>query len=76
MRPWEQRDNPDLRGKRPNGVRRRRLTNRKFGVRSAMSSITAKRQRPDLVSRRQSLRRRVSRSKRRSTNCHHCPRLS
>lgn len=49
MRPWERRDNPDLRGKRPNGVRRRRLTSRKFGVRSAMSSITAKRQRPDLV---------------------------
>ncbi|UPK22982.1 hypothetical protein IVA73_26340 [Bradyrhizobium sp. 131] len=44
----EQRGNPDLRGKRPNAAC---VPCRKFGVRSAMWSITAKRQRPDLISR-------------------------
>src|ERR1700755_1838595 len=41
----EQRDNPDLRGK-PVAVG----GSRKFGVRSAMPSVTARRQCPDLIS--------------------------
>jgi DNA polymerase-4 len=50
----EQRDHPDLRG-RPVALggsrsrRRRELRARKFGVRSAMPSVRAKRQCPDLI---------------------------